>query len=221
MVAYTSPSCIPYFEGPEDICLNTGTVCDPSTVWCDMAAIIDAKLTEFDTIVSQSISSFPYAEVAITDLPQTLDSGGSSGLSQIIVWDAVLGDSDNIIELGADPSTFFLRRSGIWAVRCAVTWRSSFAQTQVYLTLTSAGTGKIPVPTFALFDRIWVEAVPDPGTIIGGSRGLTTVFDMFFGFDTSTGPAPISMSFNGFANAAFILTVEQAIMSVRWVAELP
>lgn len=220
MVAYTSPNCIPYFEGPEDICLNTGTVCEPSTVWCDMAALIDAQLTEFDSIVSQQISSFPYVEVAITDLPYLVDSGGISGTSQIAIWDAVIGDSDNIVDLGADPSTFYLRRSGIWAIRCAVTWRSSLSQTEMYLSLTTPGTPKIPTGTYTSFDRIWVEPVPDPGTLVGGSRGLTTVFDLMIPVDVTTGPAPITMVFNGFATNAFVLTIEQAIMSMRWVAEL-
>lgn len=221
MVAYTSSNCLPYFEGPEDICLNTGTVCDPSTVWCDMAALIDAKLTEFDQQVSGYISSFPYAEVAITDVPFTIDSGGSSGVSQIATWDAVIGDSDNMVDLGTDPATMYLRRSGIWAIRCPVTWRSSLAQTQLYLTLATPGTPKIPTFTFTLFDRIWVEAVPDPGAVVGGSRGLTTVFDLFIPVNASTGPAPLSISYNGFANAAFVITVEQAFWSARWVAELP
>lgn len=221
MVAYTAPNCIPYFEGPEDICLNTGTVCDPSTVWCDIAALVDAKLTEFDNIVNTSVNTFPYAEVAITDVPFDLSSGTSSGMTQIAIWDAVLGDSDNIVDLGTDPSTFYLRRSGIWSVRCTVTWRSSFSQTEMYLSLTTPGTPKIPTNTFAIFDRIWVEPVPDPGTIVGGARGLTTVFDLCIPVDVSTGPAPLTMSFNGFANGAFILTVEQALMSVQWMAELP
>ena len=221
MVAYTAPNCIPYFEGFEDICLNTGTACEPSTVWCDIAALVDAKLTEFDTIVNTSINTFPYAEVAITEVPFTIDSGSSSSATQIAIWDAVLGDSDNIVDLGTDPSTFYLRRSGIWSVRCAVTWRSSLSQTQVYLSLTTPGTPKIPVSTFTLFDRIWVEPLPDPGASVGGSRGLTDVFDLLIPVDVTTGPAPLTMSLNGFANAAFILTVEQALMSVRWIAELP
>lgn len=221
MVAYTSPNCIPYFEGFEDICLNTGTVCDPSTVWCDIAALVDAKLTEFDDIVNTSISTFPYAQVAITNLPTIVDSGLSSGVSQIAVWDAVIGDSDNIVDLGTDASTFYLRRTGIWNVRCSVTWRSTFSQTQMYLTLATPGAPKIPFSTFTLYDRIWVEPVPDPGTIIGGSRGLTDVFDLLIPVNVSSGPAPFTMSFNGFANGAFDLTIEQAVMSVRWVAELP
>lgn len=222
MVAYTTPNCLPYFEGPEDICLNTGSACEPSTVWCDLAALVDAKLTAYSDTVNQSIASFPYAEVALTALPYTIDSGGSSGASQLAVWDAVIGDSDNIVDLGADPSTFYLRRSGIWQIRAAATWRSSFSQTQMSIGLVAPPAPKLVLPaTYGQFDRIWVEPVPDPGDTVGGSLGLTTTLDMYVLIDTTTGPAPLSLTFLGFANGAFILTIEQALASVQWIAELP
>lgn len=222
MVAYTTPNCLPYFTGSDNPCVNTGSVCDPSTVWCDMATLIDAKLSEFDSTINRAVDSFPYAEVAITTVPFVLSSGATNLLTEIVTWDTVLGDSDDIVNLSVDPNTFYLRRSGIWHVKMATVWRSSLADTRLTNTM-SVITGAPTLTSVGAFaNRTWVEAVPDPGTIVGGGLGLETTMDVFVLVDVSAGfPAAFNMTFSGFAASTFTLTVEQALMSAQWMADLP
>lgn len=111
MVAYTSPDCLPYFTASDPICVNTGTVCDPSTVWCDFAEAVDLKLTSYDEVVTRTAESTPMAWVE-TFVPFSWE------VSQSIypVFDAVRADTADMVDLAVNPSGFAITRAGFYAV---------------------------------------------------------------------------------------------------------
>lgn len=110
MVAYTSPDCLPYFECDDSPCLNTGTVCEPSTVWCDLVAILEDRMNTFDATIARTSTSFPFFKVALT----TRTTLAFSTVPVQITWDTVLADSDNLVNLDVNTQTAQLSRGGIW-----------------------------------------------------------------------------------------------------------
>lgn len=113
MVAYTSPDCLPYFEGTDSPCLNTGTLCDPSTLWCDFAEIVEGRLDEFDDVVARTATSTPIAWVQTT----TAFTSTAGVNSEVFVpFDTVRMDTDNMVNLDANPNGFYVNTSGLYTV---------------------------------------------------------------------------------------------------------
>lgn len=112
MVAHTSPDCLPYFEGTDSPCLNTGTVCDPSTVWCDFAELVEVKLTEFDSIVARTATSTPIAWVET--LVPALWTVGDPDIA--VPFDTVRMDTDSMVNLDATPSGFVINTPGLYQI---------------------------------------------------------------------------------------------------------
>lgn len=108
MVAYSSTYCLPCLEGSDSPCTNTGTVCDPSTVWCDLVNIVEAQLNPIDTLISRTATAIPLASVT-----------GSEAVGTFPVevgFDTVLFDTDNMVNLDANPTIVTPRRNGMYMV---------------------------------------------------------------------------------------------------------
>lgn len=114
MVAYTSPDCLPYFECDDSVCLNTGTQCDPSTVWCDMTAILEARMNSFDSIASRTATQVPFFKVARRAEQLIDDSDFGEPYGMVIEWDTILADNDNMVNLDADNRGAVITRPGLW-----------------------------------------------------------------------------------------------------------
>lgn len=110
MVQYTGPDCLPYFGCDDSPCQNTGTVCDPSTVWCDFATLVDAKLDGFDAAVQRTAGSVPMAWIQAT-VPTVIiaDSG-----SNPVIFDSPLVDTDDMVNLDTLPSSITVNTSGLY-----------------------------------------------------------------------------------------------------------
>lgn len=117
MVAYTSPDCLPYYECTDSPCLNTGTVCEPSNVWCDMTALLEVILNDFDDTVARTATAVPYAKVA-RSAPQTLTLLNT--LFTRVFWDTVLADNANMVDLDVDNVFVKINRPGIWWIELYV-----------------------------------------------------------------------------------------------------
>lgn len=220
MVAYTQEFCLPYFEGTDSPCVDTGTDCAPSTVWCDMAAKIDAALVGFDGEIGRAVDSFPYAQVAVSD-GFVFALGNTTGDAEIVFWDTVVGDSDGMVDITVDPTTVFLRRSGIWNINCVMVARGSLFPTSLEIHLVHPGAPRID-PAFTFVIDGFTEAIPDPGVVPGPAMGLSLVMDWFYPVDVSTGAVPLQIQLVVSAPASFnIVTVEVCRFSARWVADLP
>lgn len=107
MVAYTSPDCLPYFEGSDNVCVNTGTLCEPSTVMCDMAALVEAKLDGFDALVARIGTTTPMAWVT-RDVVLRVSSQFRTA------WTAAVVDTDNMVNLDIDPYIIRFNTSGLY-----------------------------------------------------------------------------------------------------------
>lgn len=108
MVAYSSTYCLPCLEGSDSPCTNTGTVCDPSTVWCDLVNIVEAQLNPIDTLISRTATAIPLASVT-----------GSEAVGTFPVevgFDTVLFDTDNMVNLDANPTIVTPQRDGVYMV---------------------------------------------------------------------------------------------------------
>lgn len=222
MVAYTTDFCLPYFEGTDSPCVDTGAVCAPSTVWCDMAAKIDEAFTGFDDTISRAVESFPYAQVAVSEVPFELTTGDSTSVDHLVLWDTAIGDSDSMVDLDVDPSSITIRRSGLWNFNCIVVWRSSTDDDELRVQLITPGAPKL-APTFANIRERWIEAIPFfAAPLEGPTLGLSNVLDMFYPVDVSTGPAPVQIQLSASTGTNdSIITVEVCRFSARWVADLP
>lgn len=223
MVAYTSEFCLPYLEGSDNLCVNTGTVCEPSTVWCDLATLLDGQLTVFDEIRARAVDSFPYAQVAITSLPHLYQLGDTTGSETLLPWDSVIGDSDSMVNLGVDPYTITLRRSGIWNISAEVVSYTSVSLSNISTRLVSSAS---PLNSFsaqfASIRRVWVEPVVYLGSVIGSIIGLSNVMDFYARADVSNGPIPLQLAYQLGSGTPFNLgTINFAQFSARWVADLP
>lgn len=108
MVAYSSTYCLPCLEGTDSPCLNTGTTCDPSTVWCDLVNLVEAQLIGIDSVLSRTFTGIPLASVTATN------TTGNEAFPTQVVWDTVEYDTDGMVNLDVSPLTVTPRRSGVY-----------------------------------------------------------------------------------------------------------
>jgi hypothetical protein len=114
MVAYTSPDCLPYFTEDDPLCLNTGTTCDPSTLWCDFAAKVEERLDAMDEVVRRTAESTPigWAETNVPVLFPNL----FAATTYLPVFDEVRVDTDDMVSLDALPSVITVNTSGLYQI---------------------------------------------------------------------------------------------------------
>lgn len=107
MVAYSTTYCLPCLEGSDSPCVNTGTVCDPSTVWCDLVNIVEAQLNPLDALLSRTATAIPLASVTGTEplIPST---------PVTVRFSTVEFDTDNMVNLDLDPTIVTPQRDGMY-----------------------------------------------------------------------------------------------------------
>lgn len=211
MVAYTTPDCLPYFTVDDSPCLNTGTLCDPSTVWCDFAALVDAQLDAFDEVVDRAATSVPLAWVETTTPYQT-----PVGTLFPVPFDTVRVDTANMVDLDLNSSAITVTRSGLYLV-------DAYA-TGIYDRL-GASTGAT---------RLTVQFVPG-STIPLGSGAATILFssNRAMGFDLEQmspaiqGVIPLAAgtvvvaSTTSSGVSTDVLIFSKVMMSLAWTGDLP
>lgn len=210
MVAYTSPDCIPYAECSDSVCLNTGTVCEPSTVWCDQAEVIEARLDTFDQIVTRTADTVPMVFMArsspFTHLAATF-TGTTYEFTEVVV------DTDDMANLDVNNTGFTVQTPGLYQV---VVYLFGLTQT--------AGSDMGINVTFSLS-----PASPPINGISNGS--LQTTYGATF--DDILVTPQIHMTIPFFAgqisslvittgaDAADSVTFSYAMMAATWMADLP
>lgn len=108
MVAYSSTYCLPCLEGSDSPCVNTGTVCEPSTVWCDLVNIVEAQLNPIDALLSRTATAIPLASVTGSE---------AFGTFPVVVgFDTVVFDTDNMVNLDANSTIVTPQRDGVYMV---------------------------------------------------------------------------------------------------------
>lgn len=151
MVAHTTQFCLPYFESTDSPCLNTGTVCEPSSVWCDLVTAIETQLTAFDEIIGRTASALPIAQVSyepgMTDAPVVVGT---------VPFDIVDADTDQMVDLDVFAG-IIPRRNGVYHIDA----------TALYGTVAAND-----LPT--IYIQVGNETTPDiAGTVIGVGTLIT------------------------------------------------
>lgn len=215
MVAYTTPDCLPYFNGSDAPCLNTGSVCDPSTVWCDQARLIEDKLTAFDEVVARTAESVPIAWIEST-IPVAYVIGVVGSEVQPL-YDTVRVDTDNMVNLDEYGIGFTFNRTGIYTLWG---WLEGVVATNL-------GAGQ------SMSGRFSVEQTP-----FNNIYGLAGVNEITTSWETFVNDVPIranlhhvlpvtgvgqrllsNLSFSGITNDAVVIT--SLHIGAAWMADLP
>lgn len=117
MVVHTQTFCLPAFEGSDSPCLNTGTVCEPSTIWCDFAAGVETQLTAFDSILGRTALALPIAFVSY-------QPNIAVAVSDAIPFDVVNIDTDQMVDLDVF-SGIMPRRNGVYLIDAMVRYTTA------------------------------------------------------------------------------------------------
>ncbi len=214
MVAYTDPDCIPYFEGGDSVCLNTGTACDPSTVWCDQAEIIEAKLDFFDSVVARTATSVPIAWVQTTT-PFTYQID-SSPPELHMVFTTVRVDTDNMVNLDVEADGFTINTPGLYNF-----WIFATGTTSTNLGAGQSMEGRVNLSleglpaiyglaTISEMTASWESFVNDVRIATNGSFVLA-----------ATAGTIVRASISGSGIVADSVTYTQVSMGASWIGDLP
>lgn len=211
MVSYTSPNCLPYMDEDDPICLNTGDQCDPSTVWCDFAGLVDARLTAMDEVVQRTAVSTPigWAETNVPILFPNL----FAATTYLPVFDTVRVDTDDMVSLDALPSVLTVQTSGLYQI---------VAYTQGVFD-TAGGTPQLIIdiglnPTVSLYGL----ATPSSGR----SHMGTPIDDVTLAAQVTTvlpiqAGSQITMSILPLGGSSETLVLGRTYLAAAWLGDLP
>lgn len=107
------PTCTPIYGLAYIACSDRP--CDQSTTWCDFTATLESNLDRIDAIVDRTVDTVPQAQVRLT-IPRTQGTNPGGGTPQLVPFDTVDVDTDNMVNLAADPFTILLPMQGIYFV---------------------------------------------------------------------------------------------------------
>lgn len=208
MVAYTTPDCLPFFECDDSPCLNTGTVCDPSTVWCDLTAILEQKLNGFDETIGRTATAVPFAKVALTTT-QTIDTSVAS-YDNMIRFDTVLADNDNMVNLDSNSRFIRIRRPGLWHFELYMSGSPPATAGNMFVSYITQGN----YVSMSLGQAMWRDGVVY-------NRAATDVEVTQTGLDaTLTFNVGAAADYDdGIASTTGIVTVTYAELTAYWIGE--
>lgn len=209
MPGYTTPDCLPYFLCTDDPCLNTGTVCEPSTVFCDFTALLDTKISAIDNIIGRTATAIPLAKVARNSV-FTIDTNVVNYDARI-VWDTVVEDNNDMVDLELNPRAITVHTPGIYMVSGYAIGAPPNTVNNIFYIYLGTGTGSFTTQASTL----WLGGT-NPETI--ANQQLVTQFNI----DTFSGVYPFSLlaDFQGTVGTG-IVTVNYAELTVYWVADVP
>jgi hypothetical protein len=217
MVAYTYPDCLPFYECSDSPCLNTGTECDPSTVWCDMADQMEIVLNSFDSTVNRTGVGVPLAKVAMNNGQVTT---ATVPTSQQVIWDTVVMDNDNMVNLDADAQYVKINRPGIWWIELYVTGLPGSNQAGNNGNELTSEVIQRPLTRLAVSTAQWIQGLNaiQPSTVQNRMAYGVQVTSAFLAAN-STLDIGAYVTATGNALADSFLTISYAEMTLYWTAE--
>lgn len=204
MVAYTPELCLPYYEGTDSPCLNTGTVCEPSDVWCDLVNIVDPILTSFDASIARTFTALPIAQISYSPPSPAVTVSGT------IPFNVVDMDTDNMVDLDVIDG-IIPNRNGVYQIDLVVTYVSALDDT--------LPTSYIVIDSVALFSTLPAGAVgtavtrgdSTPSAIVPPTIRASALWNF-----NDTSPVPRIIT----ANSTFTgSAMTSAILTVSWHSE--
>lgn len=202
MVACT-PLGLPYQEG-------TDPPCDMSEIWCLFTDVLEAYTIGIQNIVNRTAVGVPMAKVA-RNTETTYVFNGAALPGNVIMFDGVIVDNDNMADLTSDSSRVFPRRAGIWDIVATVVFEPDVAQTDVEIYLLYS-VGNVRIDTQS---TIFLVPGPVKATVNIHGRVEVTAAELA-GYTVPS----ISLAFYWMGNAPTTdLTIQYASMHVLWTAE--
>ena len=209
MVAYTTPDCLPYFTGSDSPCVNTGTICDPSTVWCDFAELVDAELDGFDDVVARAATSVPMAWIETTTPFQY-----TTGTTLAAPFDTVRVDTDNMVDLDANPSAINVTRSGLYQLTAYATgvWdrigvNTGAARMIVFVNPVTLVMGLATASNYSCDRALYLDL-----EVVSPAIQVTLAL---------VAGQVLTASFSGSGVTTDVNTYSKAMMALTWVGDLP
>lgn len=210
MVAYTSPDCLPYFECGDPVCLNTGTVCDPSTVWCDFAAAVEAKLDEFDAVASRTAFTVPMVWM---DRSTPFVTTVGVGITNPVVFDSVVVDTDNMASLDVNNNGFSIMTSGLYQIVAYAIGQTDTAGSGI-----SAALNLIFSPFNATYTPVNVSSLTAISTVQVDDVILTPQIQMVLPLVVGQ---LVSVTIDVSGVNPNTVTFSQIMVSATWMADVP
>lgn len=105
MPNFTPTYMLPY-PAPSD------SPCTLSDTWCDFATAVDGQFDALDTILDRTATTVPMAMIATSGLVITTNSAAAGNIP--IVYDTVLVDTDNMVDLTVNPNGMKVNTPGIY-----------------------------------------------------------------------------------------------------------
>lgn len=189
MVACTPNCLLPYQEG-------TDRPCDLGDVWCEFAEKVDANLVSLSEVVQRTVN-IPMAVVSATEL-LTLAVGESSNL----LFDQVLADTDDMVNLDVSQSAVFPRRPGtLYTYSLHIEAETTDAATE-------------------LRSYAYVGDVTDLGGFGKGASTLSpyTIAVYMNNVVRSNGVDPLYFFVDAIGGAG-VVTITSAVLSLAWTAD--
>lgn len=111
MVACTTLG-LPYQEG-------TDRPCDLTETWCTFADVVETYLIDIDNIALRTATGVPMAKVVrLTE--QQFAIGAFGYVNDVISFDTLLVDNDNMVDLASDQVRIFPTRAGVYELDAMV-----------------------------------------------------------------------------------------------------
>lgn len=206
MVAYTPQLCLPYYEGTDSPCLNTGTVCEPSNVWCDLVNLVEPLLDDLDVLVARTSTAVPLAQVSYSPPDPAVAITGA------IPFNVVDMDTDGMVDLDVYQG-IIPNRNGVYQIDMVIEYDTSVDDdlVEAYITI-----GNVDLSGF--YGSIVTGAI-----VQGNGRGDNNVANwptlrasVLWPF-TDTGPTPRNITVNSqYAGSPVV----SAILTVSWHSDV-
>lgn len=151
-------TCTPVYRLP--IIEGTDRPCDQGDAWCAFAETMETELDRLDAVVARTATAIPFAKVSLS-APQTYNATTSGSR---IAFDTILDDSDNMVDLTANPGEVQAQRPGVYAVRCYIELGTTGSTANSFLfRLTGQGPVASPTAIAPSPGGTMVLEFPDPG----------------------------------------------------------
>lgn len=209
MPGYTSPDCLPYFLCTDSPCLNTGTECEPSTVFCDLVALLDTKLTTVDDIIGRTTTAVPFAKVARN--ATFTSNNGIAGYDSRIVWDTVVEDNFNMVDLDANSKAIVVRTPGLYMATSYVVGSPPATVSNLFNVYIGTAVGTFDTET----DSLWRSGTTYNNVALHRQVTAANIASFSGAFPFST-----LVDFQGTIGTG-IVTVTYAEMTVYWFGDVP
>lgn len=103
----------PYIDGGD-------APCDQDETWCAFAVAVETELDRLDALIDRTVDTIQFAWVRAS-VPQVILAAGAD----LISYDSVLFDTDNMVNLSADSTLITVTRPGLYDITFSATVATS------------------------------------------------------------------------------------------------